>query len=245
MSNSSRNLQTIESHVLDLQRLHPSASGDFTSLLNDISFAAKVVSREVNKAGLVDILGATGGENVQGEVVQKLDEYANNVYLKVLGTRDQVCIMGSEGTGRPGVRRTDAGHRPLHRGLRPPRRQLQHRRQRFGGHHLRHLEASLEPRPGVQRGPAPAGNESRGGRLHHLRLEHDVRLHRRPRGPRLHPRPEHRRVPAEPREHHDALQQHDLLGERGLRAVLVPGGAGDRAAAEVRPPRGATAGAAA
>ncbi len=92
-----KNLQTIESHVLDLQRLHPSASGDFTSLLNDISFAAKVVSRDVTKAGLVeDILGATDEENIQGEVVQKLDSFANNVFLKCLGRRGQVCIMGSE-----------------------------------------------------------------------------------------------------------------------------------------------------
>ena len=53
----------------------PTASGDFTGLLNDITFAAKIISREVNKAGLVeDILGATGDENVQGEVVQKLDD---------------------------------------------------------------------------------------------------------------------------------------------------------------------------
>ena len=47
-----RNLQTIESHILELQRMHPSASGDFTGLLNDISLAAKIVSQEVNKAGL-------------------------------------------------------------------------------------------------------------------------------------------------------------------------------------------------
>ena len=73
MTKAPKNLQTIESHVLDLQRLHPSASGDFTSLLNDISFAAKVVSRDVTKAGLVeDILGATDVENVQGEIIQKL-----------------------------------------------------------------------------------------------------------------------------------------------------------------------------
>ena len=97
MTLAPKNLQTIESHVLDLQRLHPSASGDFTSLLNDISFAAKVVSRDVTKAGLVeDILGATGEQNIQGEVVQKLDSFANNVFLKCLGRRGQVCIMGSE-----------------------------------------------------------------------------------------------------------------------------------------------------
>lgn len=96
MTKPPKNLQTIESHILDMQSLHPSASGDFTGLLSDIAFAAKVIGREVNKAGLVDILGATGDENIQGEVVQKLDEYGNNVFIKCLGTRGQVCILGSE-----------------------------------------------------------------------------------------------------------------------------------------------------
>jgi len=102
MSIAPRNLQTIESHILDLQRMHPSASGDFTGLLNDISLAAKIVSQEVNKAGLAeDILGATGETNVQGEEVQKLDEFANNVFLRCLGTRGQVSIMGSEEMADP------------------------------------------------------------------------------------------------------------------------------------------------
>jgi fructose-1,6-bisphosphatase I len=101
MTNTPRILQTIESHILDLQKLHPAASGDFTGLLNDITFAAKIISREVTKAGLVDILGATGESNVQGETVQKLDDYANAVLLKCLGTRGQVCVMGSEELAEP------------------------------------------------------------------------------------------------------------------------------------------------
>ncbi len=95
------NLQTIESHMLELQSLHPGASGDFTGLLNDITFAAKIIGREVTKAGLVDILGATGEENVQGEVVQKLDDYANKVFMNCLGRRGQVCILGSEEMAEP------------------------------------------------------------------------------------------------------------------------------------------------
>lgn len=88
--------------MLELQSLHPTASGSFTGLLSDITFAAKIISREVNKAGLAeDILGATGSKNVQGEVVQKLDEYANDIFLKCLGTRGQVCIMGSEEMADP------------------------------------------------------------------------------------------------------------------------------------------------
>ena len=60
MTQTPKNLVTIESHILALQDLHPAASGEFTGLLNDITFASKVVSREVRKAGLVDILGSTG-----------------------------------------------------------------------------------------------------------------------------------------------------------------------------------------
>ena len=101
MSQTPKNLQTIESHILDLQSLHPAASGDFTGLLNDITFASKVISREVRKAGLVDILGETGDQNVQGEVVQKLDIYANKIFMRCLGTRGQVSIMGSEELADP------------------------------------------------------------------------------------------------------------------------------------------------
>jgi fructose-1,6-bisphosphatase I len=63
----------------------------------------------VTKAGLVDILGATGESNVQGETVQKLDDYANAVFLKCLGTRGQVCIMGSEEMADPVFNETGPG----------------------------------------------------------------------------------------------------------------------------------------
>lgn len=109
MTQIPRNLQTIESHILELQNLHPNASGDFTGLLNDITFAAKIISREVTKAGLVDILGATDVANVQGEIVQKLDEYANTILLRCLGTRGQVCIMGSEEMADPIFTQTHQG----------------------------------------------------------------------------------------------------------------------------------------
>ena len=92
----SHNLMNVENHILEMQNLHPGASGDLTSLLGDISFAAKIIAREVSHAGLVDILGATGDENVQGEQVQKLDEYANATMLRCLGRKGQVCLLGSE-----------------------------------------------------------------------------------------------------------------------------------------------------
>ena len=104
------NLMTVESHILDLQRMHPSASGDFTSLLNDISFAAKIISREVGRAGLVeDILGSTGEENVQGEIVQKLDAYANRTMLRCLGRRGQCCLLASEEMETPAVQEVSTG----------------------------------------------------------------------------------------------------------------------------------------
>lgn len=71
--------------------------GDFSSILSQIVFAAKVVSAQVAHAGLIeDILGRTGQKNVQGEEVQKLDVYANKVFINALNYIGKVCIMASE-----------------------------------------------------------------------------------------------------------------------------------------------------
>ena len=68
---------TLQRNFFDTQKLHPSASGVFTNLLTQITLAAKLISYQVNQAGLLDdILGSTGEVNVQGEEVQKLDEFA-------------------------------------------------------------------------------------------------------------------------------------------------------------------------
>jgi fructose-1,6-bisphosphatase I len=83
-------------HIYEKQREHPEATGELTGILNQIAFAAKIVSREVNKAGLVEILGFTGHENVQGEEVQKLDEFANEVFLNILGKSGHFCVMATE-----------------------------------------------------------------------------------------------------------------------------------------------------
>ncbi len=87
---------TITQHILQQQRENPQATGAFTTLLNELVVAAKVISREVNKAGLADILGATGDINVQGEQVQKLDMYANQVVIDRMQHIGQLCCMGSE-----------------------------------------------------------------------------------------------------------------------------------------------------
>lgn len=87
---------TITEHILRQQRQNPHATGAFTTLLNELIVAAKVISREVNKAGLVDILGPTGKINVQDEQVQKLDIFANQVIVERMQHVGQLCAMGSE-----------------------------------------------------------------------------------------------------------------------------------------------------
>ncbi|MBN1626532.1 MAG: class 1 fructose-bisphosphatase [Deltaproteobacteria bacterium] len=87
---------TITQHLLSQQRENPEATGAFTILLNELIVAAKIISKEVNKAGLADILGATGEINVQEEQVQKLDVYANRLIIERMQHIGQLCCMGSE-----------------------------------------------------------------------------------------------------------------------------------------------------
>jgi fructose-1,6-bisphosphatase I len=87
---------TVIEHLLLHQRESPMATGRFTRLLNELILAAKIISREVNKAGLVDVLGFTGETNVQGEEVFKLDEYANRVIIHRLERAGVLCTMASE-----------------------------------------------------------------------------------------------------------------------------------------------------
>jgi fructose-1,6-bisphosphatase I len=87
---------TIERHILEQERKYPEATGALTSLLYDMSLAAKMISREVNKAGLVDILGRTGNENVQGEIVQKLDVFAQEVIYRAFDHTGHLACMVSE-----------------------------------------------------------------------------------------------------------------------------------------------------
>ncbi len=87
---------TLTRHIYESQQVHPEATGEFSDMLNQIAWAAKVVSREVNKAGLVELLGLTGEKNVQGEQVQKLDRFANEVFTSVISGSGHFCIMASE-----------------------------------------------------------------------------------------------------------------------------------------------------
>jgi fructose-1,6-bisphosphatase I len=87
---------TVSRHIMDLQRLHPEATGDLSGLLNELIVAAKTISAEVNMAGLADILGMSGKTNIQGEEVQKLDEFANNTIKRRMARCGYICIMTSE-----------------------------------------------------------------------------------------------------------------------------------------------------
>jgi fructose-1,6-bisphosphatase I len=87
---------TITQHLLNQQRENPEATGAFTNLLHELIVAAKVISKEVNKAGLADILGSTGELNVQEEKVQKLDVYSNRIVIERMQHIGQLCCMGSE-----------------------------------------------------------------------------------------------------------------------------------------------------
>ncbi len=92
---------TVDRFITDQERKHPEATGAFSNVLCDICLAAKVIAREVNKAGLVDILGETDRRNVHGEEVQKLDEYANDVLVRTVSPGGHLCLLGSEESEEP------------------------------------------------------------------------------------------------------------------------------------------------
>jgi len=87
---------TIERHIIEQERKFPQATGALSNILYELALAAKMISREVNKAGLVDILGETGGTNVHGEHVRKLDVYAHEVIFKAVDHGGMLCCIGSE-----------------------------------------------------------------------------------------------------------------------------------------------------
>ena len=87
---------TLGEYIIDNQKDFQYSSGELSRLLSSIRLASKVVNHEVNKAGLVDILGDAGESNIQGENQQKLDVYANDVFMKTLVNREIVCGIASE-----------------------------------------------------------------------------------------------------------------------------------------------------
>jgi fructose-1,6-bisphosphatase I len=87
---------TLSQFLEEQERIHPEATGEFTAVLMDIALASKMINREVIRAGLVDVLGYTGKENVHGEKVQKLDLFAHQTITRVLGSTGQLAVLASE-----------------------------------------------------------------------------------------------------------------------------------------------------
>ncbi len=92
---------TVTQHLLSQQAEHGGATGAFTRLINELILSAKIISREVTKAGLVEILGFTGTRNVQDEQVRKLDVYAHDIIIRRLCHSGHLCVMASEEDADP------------------------------------------------------------------------------------------------------------------------------------------------
>lgn len=90
------NVTTLGQFIIERQAELPVAKGEFSRLLRDIGIAAKTISREVNRAGLAEILGEAGSENVQGEDQKKLDVIANDLVIDCLTRGGEVCAIASE-----------------------------------------------------------------------------------------------------------------------------------------------------
>ena len=87
---------TIERFIIEMERQFPEATGELSGILYDIALAAKMISNKVRRAGLADILGALDTENVQGEIQQKLDVFANETIIKAMDHGGRLCAMASE-----------------------------------------------------------------------------------------------------------------------------------------------------
>src|SRR5690606_26997105 len=101
-------LKTLGQFIIEKQADFPYAKGELSRLLRDIGIAAKIVNREVNKAGLVDILGTVGDTNIFGEKQKKLDVYADEQFIKALKSGGECCFVASE-EQEDGVELTDTG----------------------------------------------------------------------------------------------------------------------------------------
>ena len=87
---------TIDRFIIEEERLHPEATGELSGVLYDIALAAKMIASKVRRAGLADILGSADLQNVQGEMQQKLDVFANETIIKALDHGGRLCAMASE-----------------------------------------------------------------------------------------------------------------------------------------------------
>src|SRR5215510_14391319 len=96
-------ITTVERHFLEHKGTNPHATEEFSWLLSGITLATKIISAQIQRAGLLEVMGATGRINVQGEEVQKLDEFANETLVRCLGYRGNIGILVSEEDEEPHV----------------------------------------------------------------------------------------------------------------------------------------------
>jgi len=94
--NQHMKVKTLSQFIIEHQADFPYAKGELSRILNDIGLAAKIVNKHVNKAGLVDILGDAGNENVQGETQKKLDVYADEIFIQMFTRGGEVCAIATE-----------------------------------------------------------------------------------------------------------------------------------------------------
>ena len=94
-------LMTVQQHILQEQKRFPGVSGEFSWLLSGITLATKMIQAKVRRAGLTEILGVHGETNVQGEMQQKLDVYANEALAHCLSVRESIGILASEENEQP------------------------------------------------------------------------------------------------------------------------------------------------
>lgn len=92
---------SVQQHIMEQQETHPDASGQFSWLLSGVIQATKIIAAKVRRAGLADILGSTGNQNIQGETVQRLDIFANDLMIKSLAYRGNAGILASEENDEP------------------------------------------------------------------------------------------------------------------------------------------------
>ena len=92
---------TLAAHLFRRQAAHPGVSGHYSSLIAQIDLAARVIAREINRAGLTDVLGTTGRTNVQGEEVKPLDEIGNATFIEAFRNSGLVCTLVSEEMEEP------------------------------------------------------------------------------------------------------------------------------------------------
>ncbi|MGH7204878.1 MAG: class 1 fructose-bisphosphatase [Nitrospiraceae bacterium] len=92
---------TLTRHIIEKQAAHPAATGEFSALMVQIGLVGKMIAQDLRRAGLINILGTTGETNIQGEAVKKLDEIANETFLKVFQYSGLVCALASEEMEKP------------------------------------------------------------------------------------------------------------------------------------------------